>query len=263
MSIIDILLHIAAAVLGYVIGSVNAAVIITKYILKSDVRERGSKNAGAANVTRVFGPVAGGCTLLLDMAKVMFVMWLGGVMAGETGTATAAIACLTGHCFPIFFGFKGGKAVAVTAGIGLYMDWRLFLICIGIYLLAFLIKKTASIASLSGVTFMPITMLILGGFSVSQYVVAIAAVAFVWIMHWPNLVRLAHHEEKAFAVKKAENARKDGKVNEAKIGGGQDAAPFCCKKREYAISFVRYNISKENRTDETTHRYAHKDEKRG
>ena len=196
MSIIDILLHIAAAVLGYVIGSVNAAVIITKYILKSDVRERGSKNAGAANVTRVFGPVAGGCTLLLDMAKVMFIMWLGGVIAGETGTATAAIACLTGHCFPIFFGFK---------------DWRLFLICIGIYLLAFLIKKTASIASLSGVTFMPITMLILGGFSVSQYVVAIAAVAFVWIMHWPNLVRLAHHEEKAFAVKKAENAVKTEK----------------------------------------------------
>ena len=84
MSIIDILLHIAAAVLGYVIGSVNAAVIITKYILKSDVRERGSKNAGAANVTRVFGPVAGGCTLLLDMAKVMFVMWLGGVMGGDS-----------------------------------------------------------------------------------------------------------------------------------------------------------------------------------
>ena len=211
MSIIDILLHIAVAVLGYVIGSVNAAVIITKYILKSDVRERGSKNAGAANVTRVFGPVAGGSTLLLDMAKVMLVMWLGGVMAGETGTATAAIACLTGHCFPIFFGFKGGKAVAVTAGIGLYMDWRLFLICIGIYLLAFLIKKTASIASLSGVTFMPVTMLVLGGFSVSQYVVAIAAVAFVWIMHWPNLVRLAHHEEKAFAVKKAENAAKTEK----------------------------------------------------
>ena len=91
------------------------------------------------------------------------------------------------------------------------MDWRLFLICIGIYLLAFLIKKTASIASLSGVTFMPITMLILGRFSVSQYVVAIAAVAFVWIMHWPNLVRLAHHEEKAFAVKKAENAAKTEK----------------------------------------------------
>lgn len=222
MSIIDILLHIAAAVLGYVIGSVNAAVIITKYILKSDVRERGSKNAGAANVTRVFGPVAGGCTLLLDMAKVMLVMWLGGVIAGETGTATAAIACLTGHCFPIFFGFKGGKAVAVTAGIGLYMDWRLFLICIGIYLLAFLIKKTASIASLSGVTFMPITMLILGGFSASQYVVAIAAVAFVWIMHWPNLGAPCASRGKSIRREKSGECRKDGKVNEAKIGGGQD-----------------------------------------
>ena len=208
MGIGDILLHIAAAALGYVIGSVNAAVIITKYILKSDVRERGSKNAGAANVTRVFGPVAGVSTLLLDMAKVMFVMWLGGVMAGETGTAAAAIACLTGHCFPVFFGFKGGKAVAVTAGIGLYMDWRLFLICIGIYLLAFLIKKTASIASLSGVTAMPVMMLILGGFTVSQYVVAIAAAAFVWVMHWPNLVRLAHHEEKKFAVNRTEDSAK-------------------------------------------------------
>ena len=259
MSIIDILLHIAAAVLGYVIGSVNAAVIITKYILKSDVRERGSKNAGAANVTRVFGPVAGGCTLLLDMAKVMLVMWLGGVMAGETGTATAAIACLTGHCFPIFFGFKGGKAVAVTAGIGLYMDWRLFLICIGIYLLAFLIKKTASIASLSGVTFMPITMRIQRepvrcGDS-SRCVRMDNALA--------QSCAPCASRGKSIRREKSGECRKDGKVNEAKIGGGQDAAPFCCKKREYAISFVRYNISKENRTDETTHRYAHKDEKRG
>lgn len=230
MSIIDILLHIAAAVLGYVIGSVNAAVIITKYILKSDVRERGSKNAGAANVTRVFGPVAGGCTLLLDMAKVMLVMRLGGVMAGETGTATAAIACLTGHCFPIFFGFKGGKAVAVTAGIGLYMDWRLFLICIGIYLLAFLIKKTASIASLSGVTFMPITMLILGGFSASQYVVAIAAVAFVWIMHWPNLGAPCASRGKSIRREKSGECRKDGKVNEAKIGGRAGCRSFLLQK---------------------------------
>lgn len=260
MSIIDILLHIAAAVLGYVIGSVNAAVIITKYILKSDVRERGSKNAGAANVTRVFGPVAGGCTLLLDMAKVMLVMWLGGVMAGETGTATAAIACLTGHCFPIFFGFKGGKAVAVTAGIGLYMDWRLFLICIGIYL--------------------PYKENRVHSFAFWRNVHADNN-AYTWrIQREPvrcgNSSRCVRMDNalaqscapcasrgKSIRREKSGECRKDGKVNEAKIGGGQDAAPFCCKKREYAISFVRYNISKENRTDETTHRYAHKDEKRG
>ena len=141
MSIIDILLHIAAAVLGYVIGSVNAAVIITKYILKSDVRERGSKNAGAANVTRVFGPVAGGCTLLLDMAKVMFIMWLGGVIAGETGTATAAIACLTGHCFPIFFGFKGGKGMACSLGIILATEPLFALTVLAVQVLVLVITR--------------------------------------------------------------------------------------------------------------------------
>lgn len=194
--------YVAIALAGYVIGSVNAAVIITKYILKRDVREHGSKNAGAANVTRVFGPIAGAGTLLLDMAKVMLSMWLGSIIAGQTGIAVAAIACLTGHCFPVFFRFKGGKAVAVTAGIGLYMDWRVFLVCVAVYALAFLIKKTASIASLSGVSFMPIMMLIFGGYTVSQYVVAIVAVAFVWAMHWQNIVRIVHHEEKTFSMNK-------------------------------------------------------------
>ena len=260
MSIIDILLHIAAAVLGYVIGSVNAAVIITKYILKSDVRERGSKNAGAANVTRVFGPVAGGCTLLLDMAKVMFVMWLGGVIAGETGTATAAIACLTGHCFPIFFGFKGGKAVAVTAAL------------YGLAAVPYLHRNIF--------TGVPYKENRVHSFAFWRNVHADNN-AYTWrIQREPvrcgdssRCVRMDNalaqscapcaSRGKSIRREKSGERRKDGKVNEAKIGGGQDAAPFCCKKREYAISFVRYNISKENRTDETTHRYAHKDEKRG
>lgn len=198
-----ILLPALAAALGYFIGSINAAVIITKYVLKSDVRERGSKNAGAANVTRVFGPIAGLSTLLTDMAKAVLAMWLGGLLAGKAGETAAAIACLTGHCFPIFFNFKGGKAVAVTAGIGLYMDWRALLICLGVYVLAFIIKRTASIASLSAISFMPISMLILGGFLPSDYIIAAVAVTFVWVMHWPNIVRIAHHEEKQFHFDKA------------------------------------------------------------
>ena len=129
-------------------------------------------------------------------------------MAGEPGTMVAAIACLSGHCFPIFFKFKGGKAVAVSAGIALYMDWRLFALLLGVYILAFLLLKTASIASLSGVTCMPLVMAILGGFSVYQYICAIASMLFVWIMHRQNLVRIAHHEEKKFSLEKSKSKEK-------------------------------------------------------
>ena len=116
MSIIDILLHIAAAVLGYVIGSVNAAVIITKYILKSDVRERGSKNAGAANVTRVFGPVAGGCTLLLDMAFMgvtvdfLSARWIG-ADAGKSWTLWKNAMKLTSNVVVVVVNYVLSKRV--------------------------------------------------------------------------------------------------------------------------------------------------------
>ena len=217
----SVLIAAVSAVQAYLLGSIDTGILVSKFLYHADVRKYGSGAAGMTNMLRTFGKKAAALTAFGDVLKGVLAVcigrWLFTLMPESTTLSPylavylAAIFAIIGHLKPLYFGFKGGKAVAVTAGIGLYMDWRLFLICIGIYLLAFLIKKTASIASLSGVTFMPITMLILGGFSASQYVVAIAAVAFVWIMHWPNLVRLAHHEEKAFAVKKAENAAKTEK----------------------------------------------------
>ena len=98
--------------------------------------------------------------------------------------------------------------MAVSAGIALYMDWRLFALLLGVYILAFLLLKTASIASLSGVTCMPLVMAILGGFSVYQYICAIVSMLFVWIMHRQNLVRIAHHEEKKFSLEKSKSKEK-------------------------------------------------------
>lgn len=187
--------------MGYVIGSVNAAIIISKQIIKTDVRTKGSGNAGAANVTRVFGIWAGLGTLAFDMLKMMLSMWLGAKLFGETGMAIAATSCIIGHCFPLFFAFKGGKAVAVSAGIALYMDYRLILALLAVYVTAFLLFKMASVASISAVTFMPVAMALIGGFSPIRYAIAAVAVIAVWVMHRSNIKRIIKKEEKRFEIK--------------------------------------------------------------
>lgn len=194
----QILLWILAALLGYLLGSINAAIIITKIFLHSDVRAQGSHNAGTANVARVFGPWIGLATLVLDILKTIAALALGNLLLGAPGIAIACLGCLAGHCWPMFFQFRGGKGVAVTAGIALYLDWRVFLVLLVVYVLAFLLLRTASIASLSGVTLLPAAMALFGGFTIWHYIAACAGVAVVWVMHRGNLSRLFHGEENKF-----------------------------------------------------------------
>lgn len=189
----------AIAVLGgYLMGSANFAIIITKYFLHSDVRERGSRNAGTANVARVFGPWLGFATLVGDVAKTAAAMWLGLALLSVDGMCAAAAACIVGHCFPVFFGFRGGKGVAVAAGIALMLDWKLFLILLAFYLIAALLIKKASVSSLLATAALPFVMLLLGGFAAVEIVLAGFVALIVWVMHRENIKRLLHGEEGKF-----------------------------------------------------------------
>ena len=115
------LLALIALVGGYLLGSVSAAVMLTRHLRLGDVRKQGSGNAGATNVARVYGIWVGLLTLLGDGIKTALAMWLGRLLAGEPGVIIAAFGCLMGHCFPLYFGFKGGKAVSVSGAIGLFL----------------------------------------------------------------------------------------------------------------------------------------------
>lgn len=117
---------VLSAVIAYLLGSVCASIPLSKRCMGEDIRQKGSGNAGATNAARVFGLKAGLVTLALDMAKTVAAMLIGKVLAGVTGEALSGAMCIIGHCFPLYFGFRGGKGVSVGAGLGLMTGLPVF-----------------------------------------------------------------------------------------------------------------------------------------
>ena len=131
----DVLKYIFIIVGGYLLGSVSISIILSR-MLGTDVRKKGSGNAGATNMARTFGLLAGFATLAGDFLKAVIVMYAGYRLCGDWGLMAGGMACTTGHCFPIFYGFRGGKGISVGAAIGLAIDWRVFLGIVAVFLSA-------------------------------------------------------------------------------------------------------------------------------
>ena len=108
---------IVSVILGYLIGSVPFALVIGKLFYHTDVRKYGSGNLGGGNTGRVLGKKAGTAVMTLDLLKVSLVVLLIKCMKGDDMAAAAGGLCAgIGHCFPVFAGFRGGKAVAAMYG---------------------------------------------------------------------------------------------------------------------------------------------------
>ena len=107
---------VGVAIVSYLLGSLNFGVIISKLHGK-DVRESGSGNAGATNMTRLFGKKIGILTFVGDALKAVLSCILGIVLVGSLGGFVAGFFCVVGHAFPVYFKFKGGKGVACMAAV--------------------------------------------------------------------------------------------------------------------------------------------------
>ncbi len=184
-------------ILGYLLGSVSVSILVSKNLFHDDVRNHGSGNAGATNVARVFGLKAGFLTFLGDFLKSVLSMWLGKLLAGDTGLALAGAACLIGHCFPVFFRFRGGKAVSAGAAVGLMLDWRLFLISIAVFLIVAFLFKIASVASMSGAIAQAAAAFLFTG-SLPLILLAVFTAILVVFMHRSNIRRLIAGTEPQF-----------------------------------------------------------------
>ena len=194
------LLFIISIVVGYFLGSISFSVILTKFKFKKDVRQEGSGNAGATNVTRVFGMKAGLFTLFGDILKTFASMALGLVLLGEWGMMAAGIAAILGHCFPAYFSFKGGKAVSVTGAVAIFVDLRVAAIGLTIFLLIALITRYVSLSSIIAGSSLVVLAFVFS-LSLPKTIILIFAALMIIIMHRANISRLIKGTEPKFKPK--------------------------------------------------------------
>ena len=150
-------------IVPYLLCGINTAIIVTKIKTGEDIRTLGSGNAGLTNTLRTQGKIAALFVLLGDVLKgtlsILIVrfsfLWLTGTdtanpdnMMTYVGFA-AAVAAIIGHVFPIYFGFKGGKAVATAAAVALMIDWRVFLSAFAVFAVVAALTRTASVSSMA------------------------------------------------------------------------------------------------------------------
>ncbi|MCR5136421.1 MAG: glycerol-3-phosphate 1-O-acyltransferase PlsY [Oscillospiraceae bacterium] len=153
----NVLYWILVPTAGYLMGSLSFSIILSG-ILGRDIRRQGSGNAGATNMTRVFGWGAGVATLAFDMLKALAAMLLGRSLLGDVGICLAGMAVMLGHCFPVFHHFRGGKGIATGAALGLMIDWRVFVSIVAAFLIGALLSKKVSLGSIcAALTIVPAT----------------------------------------------------------------------------------------------------------
>lgn len=191
------------ALAGYLFGSISTSVLITKGMYKVDVRTKGSGNAGATNVARVFGMSAGLLTFLCDGLKTIASAVVGHLLAGQEGVAVAAAACVIGHCWPVFFGFRGGKGVSVGAIIALIVDWKVLLLLAIVFFSVFALTHIVSICSISVAILLPVGAFLLGQ-PLPDCLLALFTGLLVVFQHRSNIGRLIRGEESKFKPKSKE-----------------------------------------------------------
>ena len=214
MTIADLnswLLYLACAALGYLLGNVQFAVIISRLKYKDDVRNHGSGNAGSTNMLRVFGLSSGLITFLGDLLKGILGVLIGRWIAGEVGGYVCALFVVLGHDFPVFLRFKGGKGVAASLGV-IWMIRPLYGLAVTLAaVVLILLFQIISVASMAGSALFMLLALIFDWGNWALVALAFLLWALIMLRHWENILRLARGEENKFSLRSKNGAPPNGK----------------------------------------------------
>jgi glycerol-3-phosphate acyltransferase PlsY len=193
---------LAFALLGYLLGSLPFAVIVSKAFGLADPRTFGSGNPGATNVLRTGNKLAALLTLLGDAAKGWLAMWLAGRLGADATTAAlAGVAAFLGHVFPIFLRFKGGKGVATALGVLIGIDGMLAALVAATWLAVAFVSRYSSLAAVAAACVAPTLALEKFGIGAISSAVVFMCLLLLW-RHRSNIANLAAGTEGAIGRKK-------------------------------------------------------------
>lgn len=215
---------IGVAVVAYFLGCFNGAVVVSRYILRDDIREHGSGNAGLTNFYRVFGGPLTAAVILSDVAKavvaVLFATFIAGHISPELVTLSkywGGAFCILGHMFPCTFQFRGGKGVLSGGAIALMIDWRVALVVWGGFIILAVATKYVSLGSCwAGFSFPFVSW-----FVYRDPLILLLACVMGGLLLWKhrgNMVRIVKGTESKFAFH-------SGSQSKAAKKGVQEAEP--------------------------------------
>lgn len=195
-------------VCAYLLGSLSFAIIVCKLTLGRDIRDYGSGNAGLTNAYRTMGGAKTLLVLLGDLSKAAAALAIGGALLGQGGKLLAGAFVILGHVYPAYFGFRGGKGVLVGAMTLLLFDWRIFLIALGLFIVAVAVTRWVSLGSILGAISFPFTMYYFYR-SPLYTVVAVVLSGAVIYLHRSNIKRILAGKENKFTLHSKPQITKD------------------------------------------------------
>ena len=211
------------ALAGYLLGSFNGAILISRWFRKEDIRTKGSGNAGLTNFYRNYGGLDTLLVLLIDVGKTVLACFVGGWIIKAAGFASAdfrfdwtdeaQMLCggfsVIGHIFPIWFGFKGGKGILTCGTLAAFVDWRIIMTLLVVFIAVVLITRYVSLGSIVAAVVYPFLFWIrypihqnVTEGTVMMTILAFCLAGIAICMHHGNIQRLRAGTERKFSFHK-------------------------------------------------------------
>ena len=198
-------------VIGYLLGSFNGAILISRWLRKEDVRTKGSGNAGLTNFYRNYGGLDTLLVLLIDVGKTVLACFIGRWIMSAYDPAwfdEGAMLCgglsVIGHVFPLYFGFRGGKGILTCGTLAAFIDWRIITILLGIFLILVILTRYVSLGSVVACVIYP--FLFLWRYPqdnrIMMTIMAFCIAGLAIGMHRTNIQRLLQGTERKFSFHK-------------------------------------------------------------
>jgi len=225
------LLSALVILVAYIIGGINGAIITSKNLYKRDIRDFGSGNPGLTNFYRSFGMRGTLLVIIIDVLKTVIPILIGWwaftffevedttstyvLNPGMSGRILAGLGVVLGHCFPVFYKFKGGKAVLALGTLLFIIDWRISIVGWGTFIIIVLLTRYVSLGAILGCLAYPAVLLYLrmrSEVTASTVDVIVAALCSIIIIarHHSNISRLLHGTERRFSFTR----KKSGQTEE-------------------------------------------------